>query len=304
MPILRSNRPRGIVTGVLALSAGALLVWHGMLPNVGGSASLIETFLPWLGVMILALGVVAVVRLSLFGGLCVAAAAVAWGLAFMPALLPAVRAGTPSLTVASENIHAGNSAAGGIARDLAARDPDVIALEDLDSTSRRTVAAVLQAHYPHSAVVGTVGVWSKYAITDEKALGLGLGGDRALWVNLDTPGAPTRLYAVHLASVRPGDYQQRDEMLGQLATTLGQDKSSRIVVIGDFNTATTDREFAPLLGELTEASDSELGLGFTWPAAFPIARLDHALVRGITTVSSSVLPDNGSDHRAILVGVR
>lgn len=292
------------MTGILGLGAGALLVWHGMLPNVGGSASLIETFLPWVGVVILALGIVSVVRLSLFGGLCVAAAAVAWGLAFMPALLPAIRAGTPSLTVASENVSAGNPAAASIARDLAARAPDVIALQELDATSRQAVAAELHAQYPHSEIVGTVGVWSKYAITDEKGLGLGPARDNALWVNLDTPGAPTRLYAVHLASVRPGDDQLRDKMLSDLATTLGQDKSSRILVVGDFNTATTDREFAPLLDEVTEASDSDLGLGFTWPAAFPVARLDHALVRGLTTVSNSVLPDNGSDHRAILVGVR
>ncbi|HEV7182917.1 MAG TPA: endonuclease/exonuclease/phosphatase family protein, partial [Leifsonia sp.] len=170
MPILRSSRPRGVVTGILGLGAGALLVWHGMLPNVGGSASLIETFLPWVGVVILALGIVSVVRLSLFGGLCVAAAAVAWGLAFMPALLPAIRAGTPSLTVASENVSAGNPAAASIARDLAARAPDVIALQELDATSRQAVAAELHAQYPHSEIVGTVGVWSKYAITDEKGL--------------------------------------------------------------------------------------------------------------------------------------
>jgi vancomycin resistance protein VanJ len=302
--ILSPSRPRGILIGILALGVGGLLLWHGLLPNVAGSASLIETFLPWSGVLILLLGLVSVVRFSFFGGLCVAAAATAWALTFMPTLLPGMRLGTPSLTVASENIHADNAAAGSIARDLAAREPDVIALQELDAASREAVAGALAAKYPYSEVVGSVGVWSKVAITNQQHLSLGLGWDRALWVDLDTPGTPTRLYAVHLASVRPGQYVQRDTMLSQLTSTIRSDSSSRILVVGDFNTATTDRMFTPLLSTMTEAADDDLGLGFTWPAKFPVARLDHALVRGLTTVSSTVLPDNGSDHRGILVGVR
>jgi vancomycin resistance protein VanJ len=302
--IISPSRPRSVLIGFLALGAGALILWHGLLPNMAGSASLIETFLPWLGVVILLLGLVSVVRFSLFGGLCVAAAATAWALAFMPALLPGMRLGTPTLVVASENIHADNAAAGSIARDLAAREPDVIALQELDAASREAVAGALAAKYPYSEVVGTVGVWSKVAITNEKRLDLGLGWDRALSVDLETPGTPTRLYAVHLASVRPGQYEQRDTMLSQLTSTVRSDSSSRILVVGDFNTATTDRKFTPLLSTLSEAADDQLGLGFTWPAEFPVARLDHALVRGLTTVSSAVLPDNGSDHRGILVGLR
>ncbi|WP_223690305.1 endonuclease/exonuclease/phosphatase family protein [Leifsonia poae] len=303
-PSRSRRRSRGIVTGLLALGVGALLLWHGLLPNIAGSASLFETFLPWLGVVILVLGLAALIRLSLFGALCVAAAAAAWAFVFVPSLLPGMRAGSPSLTVVSENIHADNAAAADIAKDIASREPDVIALQELDATSREAVSEVLDAAYPHSEIVGTVGVWSTIAITDQKRLDLGLGWDRALWVDLDTPGLPTRLYAVHLASVRPGQYEQRDTMLGELTKTLEADSSSRVVVVGDFNSASTDREFTPLLSVVTEAPDSDLGFGFTWPAEFPVARLDHALVRGLTTVSSTVLPGNGSDHRGISVGLR
>lgn len=303
--MIRSSRgPRGIVIGLLALLVGALLLWHGLLPNIGGTASLIETFLPWLGGVILLLGIASLLRLSLFGGLCVAAAATVWGSIFLPTLLPGMHAGAPSLTIASENIHAENSAAGSIAKDLADRAPDVIALQELDAGSRETVSGVLAAGYPHSAIVGTVGVWSKYPISDEQRLDLGLGWDRALRIDLATPGVPTRLYAVHLASVRPGEYQARDTMLAQLAETVRADDSTRMIVVGDFNTASTDRQFQPLLATTHEAPDSSLGFGFTWPAEFPVARLDHALVRGLSNVTSDVLPDNGSDHRGIIVGVR
>jgi len=275
-----------------------------MIPDVFGSASLVETFLPWLGVVVLLLGLVAILRLSLFAGLAVAAAAAVWAVAFVPALLPGMRAGSAAITIASENIHADNARAADIARDLADHDPDVIALQELDARSRVAVQGQLDAAYPHSEIVGTVGVWSKYPITDSQRLDLGLGWDRALWVDLATPGNATRLYAVHLASVRPGQYQERDAMLAQLSSTLQADESSRVAVVGDFNAATTDRRFTPLLSHFAEAADSDLGLGFTWPAEFPVARLDHALVRGLTTVSSVVLSDNGSDHRGILVGLR
>ncbi|WP_345764336.1 endonuclease/exonuclease/phosphatase family protein [Diaminobutyricibacter sp. McL0608] len=296
--------PRGIAVGVLALLVGALILWHGILPDVGGAASLIETFLPWLGGAILLLGIAALLRFSLLGGLCVAVAVAIWSLTFGPAMLPGMATGATSLTVASENIHAQNTAAGSIAADLAAKHPDVIALQELDSTSRAAVGAALDAKYPYSQIVGTVGVWSTIPIRGEKRLDLGLGWDRALWVDLDTPGSPTRVYAVHLASVRPGQYQQRDTMLANLTATLKADHSSRVVVVGDFNSASTDRAFTPLTRIVHEASQSDLGFGFTWPAEFPVARLDHALTRGLTTVSSTVLPDNGSDHRGILVGMR
>lgn len=303
--MIRSSRgPRGVVVGILALAAAALLLWHGLLPNLAGSASLIETFLPWVGVAILLLGLAALLRLSLFGALCVAVAAAVWAANFGTALLPAMPVGAAGITVVSENIHADNVAAASIAHDLASRRPDVIALQELDATSRQAVSRELDKTYPHSDIVGTVGLWSRYPITDQARLDLGLGWARALRVDLATPGAPTRVYAVHLASVRPGQYEQRDTMLAQLADTLTADRSSRVLVVGDFNTASTDRQFRPLLSTMTEASDSDLGLGFTWPSSFPVARLDHALVRGLTTVSSSVLSANGSDHRGIQIGVR
>ncbi len=295
---------RGITVGVLALLVGALLLWHRLLPDVGGGASLIETFLPWLGGVILLLGIAALVRFSLIGGLCVAVAAAIWSLTFGPTMLPGMATGATSLTVASENIHAQNAAAGAIAADLASKHPDVIALQEVDATSRTAITSALGAKYPYSAVVGTVGVWSTIPISGEKGLDLGLGWDRALWVDLDTPGAPTRVYAVHLASVRPGQYQERDTMLANLASTLKSDRTGRILVVGDFNSASTDRAFSPLTRVVHEESQSELGFGFTWPATFPVARLDHALTRGLTTVTSTVLPDNGSDHRGILVGLR
>lgn len=304
MSLFAPRRPRGILTGLAALAVGGLLVGHGMLPDAGGSASLIETFLPWAGAALVVLGALALLRLSVFAGVGVALAAAAWWSLFGAALLPAMPAGAPAFRVASENIEAGNSRAGAIARELAERSPDLIALQELDSSSLPQVEDALDDAYPHHVVVGTVGLWSRYGLSGEERLGLGLGWDRALRVDVATPGAPTRVYVAHLASVRIGEYQQRDTMLRELTETVESDRADRLVLVGDLNTASSDRALAPLLDVVHERADDGFGLGFTWPAAFPVARLDHILTRGLTTVHSTVLPANGSDHRAIEVGVR
>lgn len=297
------RRRRGRAIGVLALVVAALLLFHGLIPNRGGYASLAESFLPWLGLLIVPLALSVVFRFSRFSALGVAAAALTWAILFGPALLPSPEAGAPTLTVASENVLAGNPAVGEIAADLASHQPDVIALQELDANSRDTAADVLDPDYPHSVIVGTVGLWSAAPILDSGRLDLGLSWARALWVDLDTP-EPTRVYAVHMDSIRPGESQTRDMMLAELAQTLAEDSSTHIVVLGDFNAASTDRAFTDLTAEITEASTSTFGLGFTWPATFPVARLDHVLTRGFTTVSSRVLDDNGSDHRGIVVELR
>lgn len=305
MPYPRPRRrPRGLLTGFAALAAGALLLWHGLIPDVAGAASLLETFLPWVGVALIALGAAALVRVSLFAGLAVAAAMAVWWSVFGVALLPAMSAGPPRFTVVSENLQAQNAAASDIARTLADRAPDLIALQELDASNLRAVEGVLDTPYPHHYVVGTVGLWSKYELTDGERLDLGLGWSRALSVDVATPGASTRVYVVHLASVRPLEYAARDSMLSELTDAVATDHAEHLVVVGDFNTASTDRTLAPLQHELTEASVDTLGLGFTWPASFPVARLDHAFARGLTTVGSSVLDSNGSDHRGIEVGLR
>lgn len=304
------RRDPGIAVSVLALVVIQLLLLHGLVPNLGGYASLAESFLPWLGVPILVLAVLVARRFTRLAALAVTASALVWGLLFVPSILPhgvpdvgaAASAGT--LTVASQNVQAGNDRAGEVAADLASTGADVVAVQELDSGSQTDIAAGLDPTHPFRRIVGTVGIWSTTPILATRNLDLGLGWTRALWVDVDTAVGRTRVYVVHLDSVRPGHASQRDEMLRELRLTLAADEAERIVVIGDFNSATTDRAYDRLTDTVTDVGTSTVGLGFTWPSAFPLARLDHALVRGLTSVSSEVLPANGSDHRGILVTLR
>ncbi|OLZ59327.1 hypothetical protein AV521_45595 [Streptomyces sp. IMTB 2501] len=45
------------------------------------------------------------------------------------------------------------------------------------------------------------------------------------------------------------------------------------------------------------------GFGFTWPAEFPVVRIDQVLFRGVEPGSASVLPANGSDHLPVTAGI-
>ena len=102
-----------------------------------------------------------------------------------------------------------------------------------------------------------------------------------------------------------GHTATRDETLAALASTVRADHAPRLVVLGDLNTATTDRVFGPLTRLLRDAqADAGQGFGFTWPAELPVTRPDHVLYRGLTPTAAGVLHTPDSDHRAVTAGFR
>ncbi|WOP19395.1 hypothetical protein R0146_03735 [Raineyella sp. LH-20] len=61
---------------------------------------------------------------------------------------------------------------------------------------------------------------------------------------------------------------------------------------------------AALTSQLQSVQDTAgKGLGFTWPARFPVLRIDQILIRGVQPKNASVLPATGSDHRAVVAGI-
>jgi Luciferase-like monooxygenase len=68
-----------------------------------------------------------------------------------------------------------------------------------------------------------------------------------------------------------------------------------------------EQEFAAagLTDRLRPAQDvAGDGFGFTWPAPFPVLRIDHVLVRGVEPTGSWVLPATGSDHLPVAARLR
>ncbi|KAA5831962.1 endonuclease/exonuclease/phosphatase family protein [Saccharopolyspora hirsuta] len=278
--------------GVLTLLLGA----HALVPDVSGAGTLLDSAAPWLGLLVpvlLVLGLVGRTRAAV----AVLVPAAVWCAVFGTALLPQASA-SGDLRVVSQNIFAANENPAATAADLAATGADVIGVQELTGTARSAVREALGAEYPHSEVLGTVGVWSRYPIEAAEPVDLGMGWTRALRARVRTPHGPVAVYVAHLPSLRPDSVAERNRGLTELRAALVAERADRVVVLADLNTATTDRAMGPLLRTVAEAEPA--GFGFTWPAAVPLVRLDHVLYRGLTSTGADVVETRGSDHRAVL----
>jgi vancomycin resistance protein VanJ len=301
---------RGLNAVVVASSLllAAIIVLHNWVPDIGGVGLVVDSAAPWLG-----LGVPLLAVLTLIGRrgrpwVAVLVPTIAWGLVFGPSIVPlkwtAPSASAHTLTVASQNVEADSGTGAGSAADLVATGAQVVAIQEMDADTSAEIGAVLDASYEYSYQIGTVGLWSSYPILNAQPWDLGLGWQRALAADLETPDGLVSIYVIHAASARIGDHADRDAMLKNLADVLPNDENERVIAVGDFNAASTDRAFKPILGQLGEPNQSDGLFGFTWPASpFPVARLDHFLQRGMEVTSNTVIPAGGSDHRAILATV-
>jgi vancomycin resistance protein VanJ len=301
------RRPRtglAVVLCVLSLALAAAMGLHEFIPQLFGVALLIESALPWVGLAIPVLLVLAFVSRSKGAVVAALVPALVWGVMFVPGVVPlgwsAPAPAGATLTVASQNVEAGSGTAVDSAKALAATGAQVIALEEMDAGVRSDVQDALGDAYPYSYGVGTVGMWSVYPIENAQMLDLGLGWQRAMAADLKTPTGLVSVYVIHAASARPDDHADRDTMLANLADYIPRDENSRILMLGDFNAGTSDRNLAPLTSQLAEANQTGGGFGFTWPSAFPVTRPDHVLQRGMQVTSNTTMRAGASDHLAVI----
>lgn len=301
---------RGWFIAALALLPTLLLLGHKFVPNTPGNlGSLLETFLPWIGLSIPLLLIAAAVRRSATAAMATALPAVVWLAMFGHLIVPGKGGGEHQLRVITHNISAGHPDPEEAARELLEESPDVVALQELTDDARNAVRPVLRPELPHATSWGTVALWSRYPLASSQDVDLGLGWPRALRVQVDTPEGPVAIYVAHLLSVRVGSEgftsQQRDQTVRNLAEKIAAEELERVVVMGDLNGSAYDRALAPLTYELTSVhAEAGWGFGFTWPAGLPMARIDHILVRGVEVADAWVLPSTGSDHRPVAADLR
>ncbi|GAA2699323.1 endonuclease/exonuclease/phosphatase family protein [Micromonospora olivasterospora] len=295
---------RGLLLTVLAVLLAAVLAGHRAVPNLRGLGSLLDSVTPLLGLAVPVLAVAGLLRRSRLALLAVLLPATVWAVLYGRALLPpAGGSGPVTLRVASQNLRAGNPDPAATVDSLAAGGADLIALQEVDGDDR--VAGALRERYPHHAAVTTVALWSRYPVREYAGVDTGLGWTRALRAVVATPDGDLVVYVAHLGSARAGHTATRDETVRELAAAVRADAAPRLVVLGDLNTATTDRVFAPLARLLRDAqADAGQGFGFTWPAGLPVTRPDHVLYRGLTPTSAGVVRTPASDHRAVVASFR
>ncbi|WNI15261.1 endonuclease/exonuclease/phosphatase family protein [Actinacidiphila sp. ITFR-21] len=293
---------RGILTALVAVALAAVLFLHSDVPNrIGNLGSLLETFLPWLGLLLPVLLAVALVRRSATALIALLIPAVVWLNLFGGLITD--KAGTGGdLTVLTHNVNAENPDPDGTARDVVTAGADIVALEELAESEEPRYAEDLAAAYPYHAVQGTVGLWSRYPLSGVRPVDIRMGWVRAMRASVDTPHGPVAVYVAHLPSVRVKfnagfTAGQRDSAADALGQAIAAERLHSVVLLGDLNGTMNDRALASVTSQMrsTQGAAGD-GTGFSWPAAFPMARIDQIMVKGIEPRSSWTLPKTGSDH--------
>ncbi|MFJ9399474.1 endonuclease/exonuclease/phosphatase family protein [Streptomyces californicus] len=315
---------RGPLLAAAAVLLGLFLLLHASVPNrIGNLGSLVETFLPWFGLLILPLAAGALLRRSASAALALLVPAAAW-LNLFGGLLTDKTHPAGDLMVVSHNVGAENPDPTGTARALAGSGADVLALEELAADARGTYERELAAVYPHHTVLGTVGVWSRFPLSETRAVDVAMDAgplgaakpaeeklvdNRGLRTTVATDRGPLVVYAAHLGSVRVNPRAglssgQRDAGAQALGRAVAAEKTERVVLLGDLNGTPDDRAYTALTARMEPAQEvAGAGFGFTWPTAFPVVRIDQILVRGVKPASAWVLPATGSDHLPVAARV-
>jgi vancomycin resistance protein VanJ len=296
---------RGIVTALAAVALTCLLVFHADVPNrIGNLGSLLETFLPWLGLAVPVLLVIALTRRSVTALVAVLLPAAVWLNLFGGMLTDKSSAGG-DLTVLTHNVNAENPDPDGTAKDLVRAGADIVALEELAANEVSRYSGDLATAYPYHSVQGTVGLWSKYPLAGVRPVDIKIGWVRAMRAAVSTPHGKVAVYVAHLPSVRVKfdagfTAGQRDDAADALGEAIAVEQLPSVVLLGDLNGTMNDRALASVTSQMrsTQGAAGD-GTGFSWPAAFPMARIDQIMVKGIEPRSSWTLPKTGSDHLPI-----
>ncbi|MGW5492123.1 endonuclease/exonuclease/phosphatase family protein [Streptomyces olivaceoviridis] len=301
---------RGAVLAVLALLLALVMLLHAHMPNVVGNlGSLTETFLPWLGLAVPVLLVLALIRRSVIALIALLLPAIVW-LNLFGGLLTDKSGGGGDLTVATHNVNADNPDPAATATGVAASGADVLALEELPASAVPVYEKALASTYKYHAVVGTVGLWSKYPMTGVHAVDIKLGWKRAMRATVATPKGPVAVYVAHLPSVRVKmeagfTARQRDKSADALGEAISDEPLKRVVLLGDLNGTMNDRALNGVTSQMRSTQGAAgSGFGFSWPASFPMARIDQILVKGVEPEKSWTLPRTNSDHLPVAARVK
>lgn len=218
----------------------------------------------------------------------------------------------------------GLSEPGRIAEVIARHDPDIVALQEIDVGRRRTggvdqARAVamhlnMKTHF-HPALHIAEERYGDAILTTlpSRLVKAGplpsLGEARgAIWVAISFGLVEVNVFNTHLG-LRPRErIRQVETLLGP--TWLGHPdaKARPTILMGDFNAGPYSAPFKLLNRRLDEVQAEAPGKPrSTFPAWFPLLRIDHIFVRGLTVVDADVdaqgLARRASDHLPLIATV-
>ena len=239
----------------------------------------------------------------------------------------------PSIRLLTWNVHRclgvdGRISPGRIAEVIAAAAPDVVALQEVDVMRRRTgridqaedIARTLgmNSHFHANvrvleeqygdAILTTLPSALKHSGRLPGRPGLRSIEPRgALWATIDVGGVPLQVVNTHLSLLARERRTQTDHLLGEQWMARA-DCTGPVALVGDFNLVPRSRVYQRLARRLLDAQRAP-GMGRpqpTFPAAFPVLRIDHVFTRGDISVRRVEVIRNAitrvaSDHLPLVV---
>ncbi len=129
----------------------------------------------------------------------------------------------------------------------------------------------------------------------------------AIWVSVDTAWGELHVLNVHLGLQRRERGLQTEALLGQGWLTDPR-RGELAVVCGDFNATPGSAVYTRFAERLTDAQVAAGGVRPTFPAIWPLVRIDHVFVTRRLQVVSADVPANltarvASDHRPLVADV-
>ncbi len=196
-----------------------------------------------------------------------------------------------------------------IARTVRAANPDVVCLQEVNRVSV-DVLGTLSPLLPGYQVVPSreVAILTRLPAQNVRDLYLPVTDRRFVVANFSWRGQPFTLLNAHFTTVERGSRQKMERTAEDRRVTLGRllelagESAGPFIACGDFNTPTRGAVYAGLKQHFANAfEEAGRGFGYTFPAKFPLVRIDHVWLRGARALNARVLNVRGSDHRPLLV---
>lgn len=218
-----------------------------------------------------------------------------------------------------------------LAREIAAAKPDIVCLQE----SRRTypperdgennVGRLIRRHFPgwHLEAAGDTCILTRFPVRSSRSFALRLTR-RTLDVTVETPQGPLRVLSTHISTAFSGQAryyglrqqlreiipnaqkaaQARLDQIEPLGAALDAAPATPLVLCGDFNTPPRGLFYRFLRSKLRDGfADAGNGLGLSFPARFPLLRIDYVWTRGARVASIRVAPQGASDHRMVVADI-
>ena len=208
-----------------------------------------------------------------------------------------------------------------IEEEIAQASPEAFAVLELGSPLAQTLDKAFAATYPYQIILPQdggnfgIGLYSRHPLSQVEHFALNIPSFVTIASTVTIDKREYRLLATHpLPPVGANGFQDRNEHLRRLAVYIVQFRTQHpeipIIALGDLNLT----PWSPLFSDLEDATKlTRAGRGYglapTWYAkveTFPMGlMLDHCLISDeLQCVSHSVGADIGSDHRAVIVGLK